>query len=385
MKRRAPFRRFLAVAGLAGLLLGMAIPASPARAAPSAHVLNGSFAHYYYQNDGTCPDSIDAYGVGVSTLIHIGNFPITGCQESGFAFGDYRGLAVARADAVHTNCLLYSDENGFVDSYVIQSTGSLSPAISHLPTAYSALGIRYAPDNLAYAVASNGASSDLYSFKVGAGCSLTQSFVLSRPSNLYVSSGLVGTTDLVTADYNSGKIDSYTLTSAGKITFLNSVPSQLGMGVSEVAVQTGATTNVFTGAITFGNTRAQGGAFNTATGSWTPLIGSPQSDPVGQDGESVFFDQADNLLIQGELNTGSLGSYLVTGGSKMSFLNHTPLAVANEFPENFVQLGHTLIVDPAVNGDIEACHLSNVTGVTGCVSVGKLTHTGGSSLSNAVL
>jgi hypothetical protein len=346
----------------------------------SQRVFSGGGTHYLYVDDGTSPDSIDVYAV-TSTITHVGNFRNNASRNT--AYYGATTLAVARANATHGACLLLTDNNGFVDSFSIKARGGLSPEISHIADGG-------APEDVAVAKSGNTAyvttpGVDLESYSIGSGCVLTLLNTLSTTNQQYFSFALPSSTRLVAPDFNTGNIDTYALGSGGTITFLNSVAGQIGSPDS-ITLQTaqtasGTVTNVFTGQATGSAPQNQGSQYKKKKGSIAFLAGSPSSDPSGSNGAAVTFDSKDSLLIQGEQYTNTLGVYAVTPGvpgtpGSMSFKEQTPMAVSNESPLDFAQLGSTLFVNQTYNGDLEACTMSS-SGISGCNTVATLTSING--------
>ena len=344
----------------------------------------GSGTHYLYVDDGTCPDSIDVYKTG-STLTHVGNYPNDGCTT--IAYYGSSTLAIAKASSAHGNCLLYGDSSGYVDSFSLNSDGSIGTEVSHLLT-HSGIG----PSYVAYSAKSNTAyeanpGGDLESYSVGSGCALTYLQSQAATSQFYISFALDGNR-LIVPDLYSGNIDTYTLGSGGSFTYLTSVAGQIAspdsVALQTIKLKTGKTvTRVYTGQATANAPQVQAGKYVKKTGAVKFESGSPASDPNGSNGAAVAIDSAHNILIQGEQYTDALANYNVKGG-KISFMSETPLAVGGEAPSNFVQLKSTLFVDAIYNGDLEACSLT-ASGASGCASVAVLTSTASLSTGMAMM
>lgn len=349
---------------------------------PTVLNMSGSGTHYIYVDDGTCPDSIDVYQTG-TTLTHVGNYPNDACTT--IAYFGASSLAVAKANSNHGNCLVLGDPSGFVDSFSINSDGSLSSEVSHLATASGGF-----PSNVG--VALNGTAYetnpgyDLESYSVGSGCALT--FLQSTPatSQLYVSVTLIGNT-LATADLNSGNIDSYHLGAGGAITEISSVVGQIGspdsIAYEDIPFHHQTLYRLFTGQATFSPPQAQGSRYQKVPGKVTFLGGSPASDPNGSNGAAVTVDESTKVLIQGEQFSSTLANYNVKGPA-MSFMSETPMAFFGSAPSLFAQISTTLFVDGVYSGDIEACTLGS-GGASGCASVAVLTNNAGVSDGLAVL
>ncbi len=254
---------------------------------------------------------------------------------------------------------------GYVDSFVINSNGSLSSEVSHVQVAGGGdpSEVHVAGD-IAYV---SNPSNDFESYAVGAGCSL--SFLAkSAVNNDNVNFALLGSKELVAPSFNGNAIDVYKLGSGGSITFLASTPSQVSNPDGAAVLKA----NVFTGAFT-NPAEAEAGRLNKKSGNVTYFSGSPATDPSGIYGVFELVDKADGLLIQGQFSSSSLGVYKITTGKSgsLSFFQHTSL-VNGDFPQDLVQLRKTLFLNGAFNGDIEACTVSN-TGVSGCASVAHMT------------
>lgn len=344
--------------------------------------MSGSGSHYLYVDDGTCPDSIDAYKTG-STLTHVGNYPNDGCTT--IAYYGASSLATVSANKNHGTCLLYADSSGFVDSFVINADGSLGAESSHLPTASGGFPSNIVTDTHGNTAYETNPGYDLESYSIGSGCVLTFLQSTTASSQFYTSTVVINK-DLVTTDLFGNTIDTYILGSGGSMTLKNSVASQI-VGPDSLAVQVLNPTNnptyrVFTGQATATAPQVQGGRF-TRGGKITFLPGSPLTDPNGLNGAGVTFDNALNVLIQGEQYTGTLANYSA-GRNGFAFLSETTMAVAGESPSTFVQLNKTLFVDMIYNGDLEACTLTRA-GATGCASVAVLTSNFGVSAGIALL
>ncbi len=355
---------------------------TPAHISVSKLDMSGSGSHYLYVDDGTCPDSIDVYQTG-STLTHVGNYPNDGCTST--AYYGASSLATVMANKTHGPCLLLADSSGFVDSFVINSDGSLGAEVSHLQTA--SFG---APSNIVADVHANTAYEtnpgfDLESYSIGSGCALTYLQSTNASSKFYISAVIINK-DLVTTDLFGNTIDTYVLGSGGSMTLKNSVASQI-ISPDSLAVQVLNPTNnptyrIFTGQATGSAPQVQGARF-TRGGNLKFLPNSPLTDPNGLNGGGVTFDNALNLLIQGEQYTAPLANYSA-GRNGFAFLSETPMAVAGEAPSTFAQLNKTLFVDMIYNGDLEACTLTRA-GATNCASVAVLTSNTGVSAGIALL
>ncbi|MDQ2905369.1 MAG: hypothetical protein ABI456_04155 [Ktedonobacteraceae bacterium] len=345
--------------------------------------------NFLYVEDGTCTDAIDVYKIG-NPLTFVGNFPNDGCRS--FAYYGTQSIAIAEPNHTHGPCLVYGDQNGFVDSFPIDpSTGALGSEASHISSAAPA-DVHIAENGRIAYVSSPGI--DLESYSLGAGCVLT-SLVTVPTSELYISFALASSTRLVTTDQNTGTIDTWKLSTNGGMSIVRSVASQIAqpdaIAIQSIYTRSGLVTNVFTGQATFNPPQAQGGQYTMSSGALKFLHGSPAVDPnpAASDGAAITFDSTHNLLIQGEQVSGMLGVYSVTTGKpgkpgSMAFMKETPLAVGGESPTAFVQRGSTLFVDGLYNGDIEACSLKT-SGVTACTTVAVLTYATGSSQGIAIL
>ena len=349
---------------------------------PAVLNMSGGGTHYLYVDDGTCPDSIDVYQTG-TTLTHVGNYPNDGCTS--IAYYGASSLAVAKGNSSHGNCLTYADSSGFVDSFVINSDGSLGAEVSHLATHSGGF-----PSNIG--VALNGTvyetnpGYDLESYSLGSGCALTYLQSTTASSQLYISVTLIGNT-LAAADSNSGNIDSYHLGAGGAMTEINSVAGQIAfpdtVAYEDIPYHGQTLYRLFTGQATANPPQVQGSRYQKVPGKVTFLGGSPATDPSGSNGAAVTVDETTKVLIQGEQYTSTLANYNVKGPS-MSFMTETPMAVFGAAPSIFVQLSTTLFVDTVFNGDLEACTLGS-GGASGCMSVAVLTSTGGVSAGLAIM
>lgn len=343
---------------------------------------SGGGNHFLFVDDGTCTDSIDVYSIG-TTLTHVGNYPNDGCTS--IAYYGASSLAVAKANSSHGNCLLYADSSGFIDSFVINSDGSLSSEVSHLATASGGF-----PSNIS--VALNGTAYetnpgfDLESYSVGSGCALTFLQSTLANSQFYITITLIGNT-LASPDINSNNIDSYHLGAGGAITEINSVPGQIvapdSIAYEDIPYHGQTLYRLFTGQATASAPQVQGSRYQKVPGKVTFLGGSPATDPSGANGASVIVDESTKVLIQGEQYTSTLANYNVKGPS-MSFMTETPLAVFGGAPSVMAQVSTTLFVDTVFNGDVEACALGS-GGASGCASVATLTSTGGVSAGLVVM
>ena len=331
---------------------------------------SSSGTHYLYVDDGTSPDSIDVYKTG-KTLTHVGNFPTGGTIST-----SYFGASVI---AVTAGCLVYGDGNGFVDSYPINSNGSLGTQVSHI-------AISGAPSDIHIkkgTVYVNVPSSEIASYSISSGCTLASEHSVTTSSYFIANIGIAGKV-LLAPDLNTSTIATYTLGSGGSITALGTDTGQF-TGPDSVAVQKlpNGTFHVYTGQAIFGAPQAQGGKLNTSTGAITFLKGSPATDPSGSNGASVTFDSTHHILIQGEQFSGTLANYTVVKGT-LSFKSETTMAVSGEQPSDFVQLNAKLFVSMILNGDVEACTLTS-TGASGCKTVATLTSTSGVEAGMALL
>ncbi|HLJ36139.1 MAG TPA: hypothetical protein VKU38_20945 [Ktedonobacteraceae bacterium] len=373
---------FILTGGTAGAYSGshsginpIAFRAIPRHSAPvhltvSPLDTSSSGTHYLYVDDGSSPDSIDVYKTG-ATLTHVGNFPTGGAVNTAY-FG-------ATNIAVMTGCLVYGDGNGFVDSYPINSNGSLGTQVSHI-------AISGAPSDIHIkkgTVYVNVPGGEIASYSINSGCTLASEHSVATSSYFIVNFGIADHV-LLAPDLNTSTIATYTLGTGGTITALNAVTGQIA-GPDSVAVQKSAngTYHVYTGQATVNAPQAQGGKLNTSTGAITFLKGSPATDPSGGDGGSVTFDNTHHILIQGEQFSGTLANYTVVKGT-LSFKSETTMAVSGEQPSDFVQLNAKLFVSMILNGDVEACTLTS-TGASGCKTVARLTSTSGVEAGMALL
>ncbi len=352
-----------------------AIRAIPRHSAPvhlkvSALNIASGGTHYLYVDDGTSPDSIDVYKIG-TTLKHVQNFS-TGGSVSEAYFG-------ANNIAVTAGCLVYGDGNGYVDTFPIKSDGSLVAQVSHIAVSGAPSDIHIKKSTVYVNVPGN----EIASYSLSSGCVLASEHSVSTSSYFFLNFGIADHV-LVTPDLNSSNIVTYTLGSGGTITALSTVTGQFSPPDS-VAVQKSAKGNysVYTGQATINPPETQGGKLNTSKGTIAFLKGSPASDPSGSNGASVFFDNTDHILIQGEQASGTMGNYTVKNGT-LSFLNETHMAVGGEEPSDFAQLNSTLFVEMVFNGDVEACTLTS-SGATGCKTVATLTSTSGVEAGIALL
>ncbi len=375
---------FMLTGGTAGAYSGSHAGINPAafRAVPrhskpvhltvSALNTSSSGTHYLYVDDGTNPDSIDVYKTG-ATLTHVGNYP-TGGSVMSASFG-------ASNIAVTTGCLVYGDGNDFVDSFPINANGSLGTQVSHLAVSGTPSDIHIKKGSSTAYV--NVESSEIASYSIGTGCTLTFEHSVATSSYLFLNFGIAGKV-LLAPDLNTSTIATYSLGTGGTITALNTITGQFSTpdGVAAQKLPSGAY-HVYTGQAIVGAPHAQGGKLNSSTGAITFLTGSPATDPNGNDGASVTFDNTHHILIQGEQLGGTMANYTVKAGV-LAFTNETHMAVSGEEPSDFAQLGSTLFVDMVFNGDVEACTLTS-TGATGCKTVARLTSTGGVEAGLALL
>lgn len=336
--------------------------------------------HYLYADDGTCPDSIDVYNIGV-TLTHVGNYPTTGCN-SFFGFGG-SSIAIAAGNSTHGPCLIYGNRasaptnNGFLASYPLNADGSLNSEASQVNTASGGTPVDVvvtANGNVAY---EDSEGVDIESFGIGARCALTRLHAISATSQNSITLALLGS-DLLTTDLNSNNIIIYKLGSNGSISLLETVVGQISFPDS-IAFQTYVKNRqqhyrIFTGQVAYGPPQVQGGDFAKGKGTITFLQGSPASDPGGAGGATVIFDTTHDFLIQGEQFSDSLANYRVNA-SGLTFVSETHLAHNNTQPSAFAQLGTTLFVDGVYYGDIEACSLTS-SGATNCATVATLSNSG---------
>jgi hypothetical protein len=328
--------------------------------------------HYLYADDGTSPDSIDVWKIG-TTLTHVGNFPDNANNDSGIYNATSR-LAVATADKAHGNCLLQADGNndsppGFINSYPINSDGSLGSQVSHLQaqTTGGPTGDVHVSGDTAYLDNQN---ADFESYSIGTGCVLA--FEHSAPqTGTVVDFALLGK-ELFAPNCSTDSFDIYKLGAGGTITSLNSTPSQAscpdGVAAGSVKTKTGTVNNVFSGQSITSPATVEGGQLDKKTGVVTYLTGSPATDSSGQLGLATVYDSNDGLLISGEAFSNAVGVYTVKHGKpgtpgSISFLAHVALPSSSE-PEVLVQFHETLFV-LSFNGVVNSCMLAK-TGVTGC-------------------
>lgn len=327
-------------------------------ALPSA----SSGTHFLYVDDGGgIPDSIDVYKIG-TTLTHVGNFP-----TGGYINTAYYG---ATNIAVTTGCLVYGDQAGFVDSYPINSNGSLGTQVSHiaLPGVPSDIHINKNTGT----VYVNMPSTEIASYGIGSGCTLTAESSVRTFGYSFVTFGIAGNV-LLAPDINSSTLATYTLGPGGTITALSTVTGQFANPDSVAVEQSNSLFYVFTGQATYGHPFTQGGKLNTSTGAITFLHGSPAFDPKGEGGAGVIFDKIHHILIQAEQSSYTLANYSTASGT-LRFLNQTPMARSNRSPVTFAQLNTTLFV-AILYGPLEACTLTS-QGATRCKFAARLTNDG---------
>lgn len=340
---------------------------------------NGSQAHYLYADNGTSPDSIDVWKIG-STLTHVGNYPDNANNDSGIYNATSR-LAVAAADKAHGACLLQADgENdappGFINSYPINSDGSLGSQVSHLQSQSTSgpTGDVHVSGNTAYLDNQGG---DFESYSIGAGCVLT--FEHSVPQTGFaVDFALLGK-ELFAPDCTNASFDIYKLGTGGTITFLNSTPAQAtcpdGVAAGTVTTKLGKVTNVFSGQSIANPATVEGGQLNKKTGSVAYLKGSPATDSNGQLSLAGVYDTNDGLLISGEAFSSAVGVYTIKHGvpgtpGSISLMAQVVLPSAGE-PEVLVQFHETLFV-LNLNGVINSCTLAK-TGLSACAIAATVT------------
>ncbi len=338
-----------------------------------------SGTHYLYADDGTSPDAIDVWKIG-TTLTHVGNYPDNANNGSSIYNATSR-LAVAPMDKAHGNCLLQADgENnsppGFINSYTINSDGSVGAQVSHLQSQSTTgpTGDVHVSGDTAYL---DNQGSDFESYSIGAGCVLTYEHSAAQKGSNDVDFALLGK-ELFAPDC-SGTLDVYTLGSGGTITFLNSTPSQAncpdGVAAGKVKTKSGTVTNVFSGQSIYSPATVEGGQLNKKTGSVSYLKGSPATDSSGTLGLAGLYDTTDGLLISGEATSSAIGVYTVKHGKpgtpgSITFMAHVALPSSSE-PEVLVQYNSVLFV-LSFNGVVNSCNLAK-TGVSGCAVAGQTT------------
>jgi len=345
---------------------------------------------FLYVDDGSFVDLIDVFQVSTTSISFVGAFPTGGSFSSGF-FGT-QDIDVTPANGIHTApCLVYIDNsNGFVNSFLINTNGSLGARVSHLPNV-NPIDVHISQDGKLVYVNSLTSSNTarLASYSLGAGCVLTALTTLST-THFYVSFALASLTDLVTVDSNSNihTIDTYALTPSGGISLLKSVTGQISFQPDSVAVQTTGGSDVFTGQATFNPSLAQGGNENLSTGDISFLSGSPKRDPdfFNSDGAAVFVDNSDKLLVQGEQGSATLVLYSFTASSMALKENDIFLDFQFAEPTSFAQLGNILFVNGGVGGDVEACPISS-SGIPrfGCRTVAVLSDSSGFAGGSVIL
>ncbi len=337
------------------------LPASP-----------NSSPHYLYADDGTSPDSIDVWKIG-TTLTHVGNYPDNANNDSGIYNATSR-LAVATMDKTHGNCLLQADGNnnsppGYLNSYPINSDGSLGTQASHLQAQSTSgpTGDVHVSGDTAYL---DNQGADFESYSIGTGCVLT--FEHSAPqAGQDIDFALVGK-ELFAPDCSVESFDIYKLGTGGTITFLTYTAAHAncpdGVAAGTVATKTGNVTNVFSGQSITSPATVEGGQLNKKLGVVTFLTGSPASDSSGELGLAELYDTNDGLLISGEAFSSAIGVYKVKHGvpgtpGSIAYLAHVSLPSAGE-PEVLVQF-HEILFELSFNGVVYSCTLAK-TGVSGC-------------------
>jgi len=367
---------FMLTAGTAGAS-SSSFHASTNRVQLKTGVLNtaSTGTHYLYVDDGTSPDSIDVYKIG-TTLTHVGNYPTGG--------GIYQHITYYGATniAVTTHCLIYGDENNFIDSYPLKSNGALGTQVSHL-------SVQGTPSDIHIVTSTNTVyvslpyANEFVSYKLGTGCTLTTETELPIGHHAFLNFGIAGHV-LFAPDVTNGLLVTYILGKFGTINPLNSITSPIGApdGVAIQQLKSG-TYQVYTGQASNGYPQTQAGNLNTSKGTITFLKGSPASDFKGYGGASITIDTTHNILIQGEQIGNTLANYSVANGT-LSFKSETPVAKTGEAPSDFAQLNSTLYIDMFYNGDVEACTLKS-TGAYGCHTVATLTSTNGYQAGIAIL
>lgn len=360
-------------------IVAVGVPSAHANSAASVATFTGT--HYLYADEGngpwdSKPDNIEVFSITSSGSSHQ-QTKATGANQTIGLYGS-NTLAIAPQNSKHGDCLLLADYAGFVDSFSILANHRVSSEVSHLadPISGGTPGDVHVSTsgNLAYVA---DVTSSLSSWHIGAGCVLTAASTVSAGGGKgYYNLAPVNATRLVAPDENNSTIDTFSLTSTGGMTLLNSVQSQVPFA-GGVTVSSGG---VFTGSTVAGPpSYAEAGQYVPSTGAVTFINGSPASDPTGHVGAAVLFDPTNRYLIEGNAESGTLANYSVLGSPPtLAFTSETPLAVAGGFPDQLTVLGATLIVNGRLNGDIEACQLTS-GGASGCTTLVTLVNTGKSN------
>ncbi len=375
--------------GVMALLLAATLSPHGGMAAAASN----ASVHYIYADDGLCPDTISGYQITSSKLVSTPGSPYsagkTSCTDV-HTLG-YNTLAVTPANAVHGPCLVHSDaEQPQVESFMIDPTTGALALVSTVGSLSSDLSaqakdIRIASSgNLVYVTVTPGTGTpgNLSSFTLGAGCTLKLDQQLGISTKTYNSILLISASQLVAIDLSEIGIDTYALTPAGGITFVNSVRGQIS-GTEGVAAQTFVTPSgkqaiiLYTGqfrlSIQAGST-AQAGRYTLGTGAFSPLATSPQTDPSGFSLDYLLYNAANHYLIGTETFSETLGIWSAAG-TAIRFFDQVALPGGVSEPTAMTQFGTQLFVigRGTDHGVIVRCTITPVApGVKNCTIAAHL-------------
>jgi hypothetical protein len=353
---------------------------------------------YLYAEEGLCPDGVEVFSISGHTLTLLQELKAA-C--SGGSYDGAHRLAVAQADSAHGPCLVMSGTGGAtVNSFAIDPNIGLLTAVSSI-----AVGVGFPDDVLimgdTVVVSSPGELPTFQFFDVFSlsnGCALTE---LQPPDNnrfpaqADIVTAPLTDSEIVTADYDNGTINTFQISSAGLVIQVASVPGQVSFPDGSVVLNgttpAGPVSNFYTGVDT-DTVQAQG--FQAASsGSMTPLIGSPQSstDTTSSFGAALVVDAANGLLLQANQRSHQISWYRITSGAPgipglLAFGGDTtyPLGSVDTTPIEMAELGNTLFAATR-QGDVQACDVSATTGVGNCTQAARLAPYGsGNSNSGSV-
>ncbi|MDQ2744393.1 MAG: hypothetical protein M3Z66_19160, partial [Chloroflexota bacterium] len=172
-----------------------------------------------------------------------------------------------------------------------------------------------------------------------------------------------------------GTLDIYKIAADGlTLSLQTSTPSQVYTPDGAASGTVSGTTFDFSGQFVSGPAGVEAHTLNTTSGALGPVPGSPQTDPLSNDGENVHFAPGLNLVTQTQFDCNSVGAYGITGGS-LHFVNTTQLDSSASGPQAQTSISRFLLVENIYSHSISACRLAT-SGVSGCVLVATLTTSG---------
>jgi len=386
-------RRAVTTVALAGLLASFVmLPALSSSATAASSLRHAGTAspnlptgHFLYADNGlSTTNSISGYSINPdgSLTPTPGSPYATGGSQTSSAF--VNDIATALNSPGGRRCVFHTDASGQVESFTVAANGALreinSISIADGVNAFAGDVHVSADGTVVYAAAwakyGSPSPSVLATFTVGPVCSIRLAQNLAVSNTTYFSTALIAASTLMAVDSQNARIDIYSITDGTALRRLTSTPTQLKpepQGAASALV--GTTTYVFNGLATFASSFAEAHTVD-ARGTLDAVPGSPASDPAGEDGAVLWFDQANGQLVEGEGFT--LGFFGVKNGT-LTFLGHAALTTPY-FSSAMTQLGTHLYVVSQTSPPIESCVLSY--GAARCTQAARLP--GGSDGSDGI-